>query len=329
MRFIWKTLAFGALIAATTVQGAYADVSMSGQFTAERACPAFQSFRRATNPGNIRVEPGQIYALVAKNREDATHYRLRVDGALPIERWVEAGCGVVSSDDDGPVTPNAPLAEGSGEFLLAISWQPSFCETRSQKTECRSQTADRPDATNFTLHGLWPQPRNRVYCNVPSDLISEDNASRWDELPAPQLAPDTRQALDVVMPGTMSMLDRHEWIKHGTCYGTDADTYFADSIRIVREINGSKAQQLFASRIGQKVTSAELRAAFDESFGTGAGERVTMQCKRDGGRLLISEIKVGLIGNPSAGTSVNDLIAAARPVLPECSEGIVDPVGLQ
>lgn len=328
MRFSWKALAYGALLAAST-RGAHAEVPMSGEFTAERACPAFQSFRRETNPGNIQIQPGQTYALVAKNREDATHYRLRVDGALPIERWVEASCGTVSSDDDGPVTPDAPLAEGSGDLLLAMSWQPSFCEARSQKPECRTQTADRPDATSFTLHGLWPQPRNRVYCNVQSDLIAEDDASRWDELPAPRLTPDTKQKLETVMPGTMSMLDRHEWIKHGTCYGTDAETYFADSIRIVDEINRSKARQLFASRIGQKVTSAELRAAFDESFGQGAGERVTMQCKRDGGRLLIVEIKVGLVGNPSGGTALSDLIAAARSVRPECAEGIVDPVGLQ
>jgi len=55
------------------------------------------------------------------------------------------------------------LSASPAEYVLAVSWQPAFCETRPRLPECRSQTADRFDATNFTLHGLWPRPRSRAY----------------------------------------------------------------------------------------------------------------------------------------------------------------------
>ncbi len=29
----------------------------------------------------------------------------------------------------------------SGDFVLALSWQPAFCETHESKPECRSQTS--------------------------------------------------------------------------------------------------------------------------------------------------------------------------------------------
>ena len=50
-------------------------------------------------------------------------------------------------------------ADGSfigDDYVLAASWQPSFCETKPDKDECESQTGDRFDATHFAIHGLWP-----------------------------------------------------------------------------------------------------------------------------------------------------------------------------
>ena len=60
--------------------------------------------------------------------------------------------------------------------VLAASWQPAFCETRPAKPECLSQTEDRVDATGFSLHGLWPQPVDNVYCGVPPELRAVDEA---------------------------------------------------------------------------------------------------------------------------------------------------------
>ena len=93
-------------------------------------------------------------------------------------------------------------------------------------------------STHFTLHGLWPRPRRKQYCNVSQALIDADEKGDWQALPAVGLSTETRTRLDVVMPGTQSFLDRHEWIKHGTCYsGSDADTYFREAVSLIDEVN--------------------------------------------------------------------------------------------
>lgn len=319
-----------ALLFGLAAQNAFADVALTGSFTAERACPAYQSFRRGTNPGNVSIAPGRTYPLLAKNKDDATHYRLRIEGAQPVERWVEIGCGSVSGDGNAaapPPTGDPPAA--ARRLVLAISWQPGFCEGHPRVAECRTQAAGRADAKNFALHGLWPQPNSRAYCGVAPNVVEDDKAHRWDALPQPGFSAETQQRLDAVMPGTQSALDRHEWIKHGTCYGADADTYFSDAIRLLAEINASAVQKLVAARIGRTVTAAELRAAFDRSFGPGAGERVRLSCAQDGDRRLITEVTIGLVGNPSAGTPLGPLIAASAPTDPGCDGGIIDRVGLQ
>src|SRR5580704_6068179 len=83
------------------------------------------------------------------------------------------------------------------------------------------------------------------------------------------------------MPGTQSNLERHEWIKHGSCARADsADAYFSQAIALMDQLNASKAQGLFASNVGGEITGKAIRDAFDESFGEGAGDRVRVSCKR-------------------------------------------------
>ncbi len=121
-----------------------------------------------------------------------------------------------------------------------------------------------------------------------------DEDGDWLDLPAPDLSSQTRRALERAMPGTRSGLDRHEWLRHGTCYGTDPDEYFRDSLIVLDAVNASEARALFARSIGRVVTRDAVRAAFDRSFGPGTGDRVRLTCRRDGARVLISEITLGL-----------------------------------
>ncbi len=99
MRTGWTSLAHASLLLVITGAPANADVSMSGTFTATESCPAYQSFRKATDPGDVKVEPNKSYAIIAKNKPDATHYRILVEGAEPEERWVALSCGRVSSGE--------------------------------------------------------------------------------------------------------------------------------------------------------------------------------------------------------------------------------------
>ena len=77
-RKVWAIAVAGWLAASTAMS---ADVVMSGSFLATKDCPAFQSFRKATNPGGIKIVPGHSYPLLAKNAPEASHYRVRIEGA--------------------------------------------------------------------------------------------------------------------------------------------------------------------------------------------------------------------------------------------------------
>ena len=220
-------------------------------------------------------------------------------------------------------------AQERTQFVLAISWQPAFCETRPDKPECESQTEDRFDARNFALHGLWPQPRSRDYCGVDEATVRTDENGDWRDLPEPALPAELWAELQAAMPGTQSGLERHEWVKHGTCYDGDAEDYFADSLDMLEAIKDSAVAQLFASAIGQRLTQAEIRAAFDAAFGQGAGERVRVSCTNDGNRRLITELTIGLTGNIDGPGSIADRLLDARPTDGGCDGGVVDRVGLQ
>ena len=314
---------------------ARAEVALDGSFVAGANCSAFQSLRKQSNP--VPLEAGHAYEIVAANRETASHYLIVVPGAVPERRWAPVGCGTRTG---GAITggggASAPKTGDGGapgarrtKYVLAASWQPGFCETKPGKVECKTQTAERFDASHFTLHGLWPQPRSLSYCQVDPADIDDDKTGRWDQLPEVALQPATRAELEKVMPGTQSQLERHEWTKHGTCYGQSADEYFSEALALIRTLNGSAVQQLFASHIGQFLSFDDISKAFDQSFGAGAGQRVRMQCARDSGRLIISELTIGLTGDITPQSSLADLLSAAAPTMTECPGGIVDAVGEQ
>jgi ribonuclease T2 len=328
-----------ALCFLTLSQRAMAEVALDGSFVASANCSAFQSIRKQSNP--VALEAGHSYQIVAANKEAASHFLIIVPGAKPERRWAPVSCGTREGGQavdqgaaeapktDGGKTPGKQQGKQRTQYVLAASWQPAFCETKPDKVECRTQTAERFDASHFALHGLWPQPRSLSYCRVERPQIEDDKAGRWSELPAVALEPATAEELNKVMPGTQSHLERHEWTRHGTCYGTMAEEYFADTLALMRALNGSAVQQLFASHAGQFLSFADISKAFDQSFGEGAGSRVRMQCARDNGRLIISELTIGLTGDITPQSSFADLIAAAQPTKTECPGGIVDMAGQQ
>ncbi|MGV3490883.1 MAG: ribonuclease T2 family protein [Devosia sp.] len=224
-----------------------------------------------------------------------------------------------------PETSARP-ADSDEFFILSVSWQPAFCETAPGKPECRTQTADRFDASHFTLHGLWPQGE---YCGVSSRLEQLDRDGRWSDLPAVELSSALRRRLETAMPGTASQLDRHEWIKHGTCFDGDAETYYAAALALLADLNDSPVRDLFAGHVGQRLTQAQIRAAFDTGFGPAAGERVRIACEDDDSRTLVTELTLGLWGTIDADPDLKTLLNAARPTSGGCRAGLVDAVGIQ
>lgn len=280
----------------------------------------------------MRLKPGRAYVMLGGNKPLPTHYQVRTDPVAKVDRWVPVSCGVhvISAEQKPTGNRGTPEDRGdSGGLVLAVSWQPAFCETRPSKPECESQTGTRFDATHFTLHGLWPQPRDNVYCGVSPVVEDLSSDGKWEMLPPLALDETLRRELDTVMPGTASFLHRHEWTKHGTCYGEAPDAYFRDSLALMRALNASPVRDLFADAIGRDLRTAAIRAAFDGAFGAGAGRRVSVSCKTDGGRRLIVELRLALSGRPGEAAGLGDLIAAASETGRGCGGGLVDPVGLQ
>lgn len=219
----------------------------------------------------------------------------------------------------------------AGQFnVLAISWQAAFCETRPDRPECRTQRVTRYDGSHFSLHGLWPQPRSNVYCGIQDDFVRLDKRGKWGQLPDLNLSKPMRDRLNKIMPGTRSFLQRHEWIKHGSCHENgSAKGYFADSLALMNELENSALNTLFATHIGKYVSAEKIQKAFDRSFGGGVGKRIKIQCIMDGKRKLISQITLGLYGEIDEQASLSKLMLAARPTSVGCRGGFVDPVGLQ
>ena len=318
--------AFALLLALLSLP-AYAEVPLTGTFTATQSCPAYQSINRETNPGTVTTSPGAVYTLVAGNKQPPTHFSIVIPNAQPERRWVAITCGTTDAAAQA-TKPTTPTYRGT-QYVLAVNWQPAFCELSPRKTECRNQRANSFEASNFTLHGLWPQPRDTEYCDVSARdrFASEDG--RWRDLPQLDLPLTLRRELDQVMPGSQSALDRYEWTKHGTCYGTDARTYYADALQLMEDLNSSEVADLFASNIGKRLTLTQIRDAFDAAFGAGAGQRVEVSCTEDGNRTLITELTINLTGTIDGPDSLASLIAAASPTDGGCRSGQVDAVGLR
>ena len=103
-------------------------------------------------------------------------------------------------------------------YILALSWSPSYCEARQDRTPDRArerQCDGRP--FSFVVHGLWPQYERGFpsYCQVPAPRLDRNIVgSMLDLMPSPRLI-------------------FHEWDQHGTCSGLSPHAYF-ESVRNAR-----------------------------------------------------------------------------------------------
>ncbi|MGE5340069.1 MAG: ribonuclease T2 family protein [Candidatus Omnitrophota bacterium] len=305
-----------------------ASIKMSGHFTANDTCPALSSIKTGSNPGNIMLTKGTVYDVIGANKTNPTYYQIRVQGANPAERWVAVTCGNLDTNGSGN-SSKKPVDPGDApEYVFAVSWQPAFCEFHSDKTECQNEDPNAFQATHFTLHGLWPQPRSNCYCGVSSNIQQLDNNGAWCQMPQiPNLSTDTLNALTIVMPGVLSCLQNHEWYKHGVCYGEPADTYFTEAMNLLAQLNNSAVQQFFKDNIGKTVSCQDIQNKFDEAFGTGTSLKIKISSTTKNGQNWVTEIDMNLKGTINLDTALGDLFKNADNYNSSCSTVYIDPIG--
>ena len=322
----------------------------------KKECALFNNLKHTKNRGHEVLKLDRPYEMIKHHKEQ---YLVKVENATPSQRWVDDDClslrplrgtpiyeamhnkaakpavkKTVSIEDElsladvnmakKPQKSYAKKSTSSKQNLLALSWHNAFCETHRYKKECKrglsSLIRSKARDESFVLHGLWPQPRSNVYCRVSSSEKYLDKNKKWHKLKNLGLSSSTKEALKAVMPGFSSNLHKHEWIKHGTCYGTDVETYFKTAASLVHQVNSSTLGTFFSQNMGKKISLKEVQMLADKSFGRGAGKRVALQCSRG----LVTELWF-YIGSGS--DDLATLLHQGKPTRSRCKGGRIDKAG--
>lgn len=283
---------------------ASASERVTGSFHATRACEAYQSFKKATNPGSIEVSPGIQYDAVEVNKLEWEWIRIQVPGVTESLRWVSKDCGTANvtfdiNEPNSDLLCNVPNQHDS--YVLAVTWQPGFCEHHSysgEKPECDAMETEQLKINHFTLHGLWP---NREQC--------ETNYG-WCGGSELDLEQSTRLAVQHWMPNLIYEEDlaTHEWEKHGTCQKLGDDDYFLTARKLVEVVDRSEIGSYISSRIGHTISAQNFFDHVETQLGRLIAERIMLVCTN--GRYL-QEIRINLPLNFVTDNGLSTLVSGA------------------
>ena len=189
----------------------------------------------------------------------------------------------------------------STDNILALSWENAYCELHPRAKECK--TRDPYTYTHFSLHGLWPNKKR--YCKSKYPF---------------KLSPLMWKVLSKYMPAAKSGLARHEWIKHGTCFGTDPETYFLTAIKLTQQFNETQFINFFNTHMGSFVSLQRIRFVLGSIFGQKNIRKFQIVCEKG----FITEIRIHLEGNPIK-EDLYELIDKAKPLIgvKQCKGGII------
>jgi len=291
---------------------AHASQPATGTFVAGQRCEAYLSFRKKTNPGPIQTESGREYRIREVNQQDYQWLRIELPGSAEPLRWVAAECGSVRDLNLARAAPREPHARPAGvcrtpglqdSYVLAITWQPGFCEHKlepnksRQKPECRAMDSGELEVANFTLHGLWPNKREcgTNYGNCGSTDI--------------QLSEETLALVRPWMPNFRfgNEFGNYEWKKHGTCQSDmDDDTYFRRAVAAVRTFNDSEVGRYIRANIGGSVERQRLQELLRRIHPDAPGS-FSFLCSGD----RLHEIRVQLPAQFREGPGLAELIGPA------------------
>lgn len=160
-----------------------------------------------------------------------------------------------------------PSAASFDYWVLALSWSPEYCASRD--ADRGSVQCSNPH--EFIVHGLWPQFETGYpeFCDT-RERVDEGTAERLRPL-----VPDR----DLVF---------HQWKKHGSCSGLDAETYFATLEKARATVKVPSAYLRSASN--RRTSRSLLEKAFLESNPGLPREALAIECRSH----YLTEVRVCL-----------------------------------
>ncbi|WP_158262662.1 ribonuclease T2 family protein [Photobacterium sanctipauli] len=266
-----------------------AATKLDGTFIATEQCPAYQSIKKKTNPGKITTKIDASYQTLAINKPDGDWLQLRFENASPSVRWVNINCGHLNSTS-AIATRNAnqsscSIANQQDSYVLAVSWQPGFCEHanfKGNKPECTALDDGKIAINHLTLHGLWP---NKKSCGI--------NYGYCQPYKAMKLSDDTVASIAQWMPNFHFQTDfgSYQWKKHGSCQHRSDDEYFITATKLVEQADASPIGTYIKQRIGQSITVDDFKRYLTSQLGSKAAKRIQLSCAK--GKYL-QEVRIQL-----------------------------------
>ncbi|MGF1727282.1 ribonuclease T2 family protein [Photobacterium nomapromontoriensis] len=271
-----------------------AAVKIEGTFIATQSCPAFQSIKKKSNPGQHKTTVGEKYQARLLNKPNGDWVQLSIPNAKPSLRWVNIQCGKQPLSLHSTTVPTPKKQTDSKQcqtaglydsYVLAVSWQPGFCEHgkfKTNKPECAAiKNAQRP-VHNLTLHGLWP---NRRQCGIQYGYCRPDNKM--------ELSQSTIETIAPWMPNFYYQTDfgQYQWKKHGSCQSRPDDEYFLLATNLVKQVDSSPIGDYIKGHIGRTISIANFEKNMVQALGQQATKRIQLSCLK--GRYL-QEIRFNL-----------------------------------
>ncbi|HEX8405005.1 MAG TPA: ribonuclease I [Duganella sp.] len=289
-----------------------ASESASGTFTATRSCEAFSSFAKQSNPGAQKIVPGTEYTVREINKVDYDWLRVDVPGAQPALRWVRKECGTpelsqqLSKAQRG--RDKAPggfcnIANKQDSYVLAITWQPGFCEHvkyNGKKPECDAMNGGTLMAKNLNLHGLWP---NKKECGTNYGSCQGEQFSLKQE------------TIDKVAPWMPNFFyertfGAYEWNKHGKCQALPPDEYFIKAVSAVQVVNDSEVGKIVLGSVGGSFRVNDFFSRVKERYGDQVAGSISLICTK---RKYLQEIRVSLPLDFVTDKELPQMVAKAAP----------------
>jgi ribonuclease T2 len=284
-----------ALLLFVSAVPSQASESATGQFKATKSCEAFASFAKRTNPGAAQVTPGTSYTVREINKVEYDWVRVEVPGAQPSLRWVQRECGTPELDEaqmarprgrdrDGASGESCNIANKQDSYVLAITWQPGFCEHvkyNGRKPECDAMNGGELDAKTLSLHGLWP---NKKECGTQYGSCSGQTF---------EVSKETIEKVAPWMPNFRyeRTFGAYEWNKHGKCQALSPDAYFIKAVSAVKVVNDSEVGKIVLGNVGKTFRVSDFFDRVKTRYGDKVANSITLVCTQ---RKYLQEIRVSL-----------------------------------